>query len=306
MNVIGELSTISDLLQPWVLPESEHDSLLDLHSMEPLFPEPGDRLPTDTTPTAVEPPCIVSSPYSLASQKQLFSACLSSAPTSAPRAGPLPQLFDDEEDVGGMRSQLDMMDLSLDGGHHALQQYLHQQASLGDDALMEGPSYGANTAVPTPAARATANTTVTATTPTPLRSSIDLDGEESEITVTSVQASDGSMRRVFVCSVCLKEHKWRSDLLKHMRTHSGNKPCPCRICGRAFSDPSVRCRHERAHSGLKCCTCYLCGRGFTRKWNMERHMIKYHMPYGTDPAMMTAVPAAAELPEWGVPHNLSH
>ena len=82
--------------------------------------------------------------------------------------------------------------------------------------------------------------------------------------------------KVYTCPHCDKQLKWKSDWKKHLRTHTGAKPCHCRICGQAFADPSVRCRHERAHSGVKAFNCTLCDRAFTRKWNMERHILQYH------------------------------
>lgn len=64
---------------------------------------------------------------------------------------------------------------------------------------------------------------------------------------------EGSMYTVtdkgFQCLHCRHATKRKSDIKKHFRTHSKDKPYKCEECDKSFSDPSTRSRHMRGHSG---------------------------------------------------------
>lgn len=75
----------------------------------------------------------------------------------------------------------------------------------------------------------------------------------------------------YVCSECGKAFCYKSEFIRHQRSHTGEKPYECPECGKAFSYKSTLIKHQRIHTGVRPFECFFCGKAFTQKSHRTEH-----------------------------------
>ncbi|CAN7992279.1 unnamed protein product [Ixodes hexagonus] len=82
---------------------------------------------------------------------------------------------------------------------------------------------------------------------------------------------------LFTCKLCKMSFRSLGVLRKHGQLHShGVTPYACNVCSYTSMDKSTLIRHLRTHNGERPFQCSICKYAFTTKANCERHVRKRH------------------------------
>ncbi len=73
------------------------------------------------------------------------------------------------------------------------------------------------------------------------------------------------------CTFCKKTFTTQCKLVRHIRTHTGERPYKCHHCEKAFSTTGNRDLHERTHTGEKPYQCGFCSKSFISSSHLARH-----------------------------------
>ena len=81
--------------------------------------------------------------------------------------------------------------------------------------------------------------------------------------------------RPFMCEECHKSFNYKSSLLEHLRVHSGEKPYRCSECNKCFRQGSTLNRHKKIHTGEKPHKCEVCGKCFSARKGLKEHKVTH-------------------------------
>ncbi|XP_060648411.1 zinc finger protein 91 isoform X1 [Drosophila nasuta] len=85
-------------------------------------------------------------------------------------------------------------------------------------------------------------------------------------------ATVAKQHKSFLCAFCGKAVSSSSNLIIHIRRHTGEKPFKCDFCDMAFPRSSDLQCHRRTHTGERPHVCTVCQKGFARSYKLQQHM----------------------------------
>ncbi|KAH6922014.1 hypothetical protein HPB50_007546 [Hyalomma asiaticum] len=76
----------------------------------------------------------------------------------------------------------------------------------------------------------------------------------------------------FKCHVCQMDFRQQSHLTQHMRVHTDDRPYQCQFCHMSFKQGSTLNKHLSCHKGDNPYKCHVCSMSFASKTSLGKHL----------------------------------
>ena len=80
----------------------------------------------------------------------------------------------------------------------------------------------------------------------------------------------------YECAVCDEAFRTSGQLGTHMRTHTNERPYECHICEKRYRQSSGLKYHMRIHTNEKPYECHVCDKAFRQLGTLQKHMRTQH------------------------------
>lgn len=98
------------------------------------------------------------------------------------------------------------------------------------------------------------------------------DHSESTEESHSQPTDDYMLPKAYSCDICHKRFDSANSMMRHKRSHSGDRPYICKICGWGFNLSGNLNQHLAIHQKVKPFKCVYCGKTFARSNVLKAHV----------------------------------